>query len=69
MNSYLSPIENLWQEFKVGINCWLPKDLQELAHVPIKEWKEILEKTFSNLIKNFRKLFQLVRIDEKPNCG
>ena len=51
MSPDLNPIENLWQELKVWINHWSPKNLQELECVTIEEWKKIPEKTCSNLIK------------------
>ena len=60
MSPDLNPIENLWIELKVGINCWSPKTLLELECVTIEGWKKIPEKTCSNLIKNFRKWLQKV---------
>ena len=51
MSPNLNPIENLWKELKVWINCQSPKNLQELEHEPFEEWKKITEKTCSNLIK------------------
>ena len=60
MSPDLNPIEILRQEFKVQMNYWLLKNLQELECVTIEEWKKILEKTCSNLIKNFRKWLQQV---------
>ena len=60
MNSDMNSIENLRHKLKVWINRWSPKNLQELEHITIEEWKEITDNTCSNLIKNFRKWLQQV---------
>ena len=49
-----------WQELKVWINCQSPKNLQELSHVPIEEWKKSQKRLIQISSKNFRKKLQQV---------
>ena len=45
MSLDLNPIENQWQELKVQINHWSPKNLEKLECVTTEEWKKMIEKT------------------------
>ena len=63
-------LESYWKymtRIKVQINHLSPKNLQELKHVTIEEWKKIPEKTCSNFMKNLRKQLQVIKMRGHTN--
>ena len=53
MSPDLNSTENLWQELKVQINHWSPKNFQELECVTNEEWKKSQKRLVQISSKSF----------------